>query len=158
MSLPPLRRKVVVACEPEVAHRVFREEIGAWWPLEAVSCFGVGARVAVENGEIIETSPEGERAVWGTLLRDEPPHTLAFTWHPGLNPEDATRVTVTFAPVPDGRSTRVTLLHDGWEAYGDADIDTTGRPYGTPESAREQYGRGWIGVLERYRIRADRVG
>lgn len=131
---PPLRREVIVAADPATAHRLWVEQIGAWWPVASHGVFGAAATVAFEGGEIVETSASGERAVWGTVTVSEPPGRLAFTWHPGRSPDAATLVELAFEDVGDGR-TRVTLTHTGWEAYDD------------PAAARQDYADGWPLVL-----------
>jgi uncharacterized protein YndB with AHSA1/START domain/uncharacterized protein YciI len=137
MSLPPIRREVVVSTDPENAFRVFTEEIGRWWPVAAHSVHGAGASVSFEDGVIVERAGGGERAVWGQVRRWEPGRLLSFTWHPGSASESASEVTVTFSA--DGRQTRVLLEHGGWEVFAD------------PSSARDEYDHGWPAVLDSYR-------
>jgi uncharacterized protein YndB with AHSA1/START domain len=137
MSLPPLRRQVLVACDPPTAYRLWRDDIGSWWPLASHSCFGEGSDVAFDGDRIVETSPSGQQAIWGTVVDDDEPSLLSFTWHPGRDASAATHVTVTFAATGDDAATLVTLVHTGWEAYGD------------PDAARSDYGRGWVTVLDR---------
>jgi uncharacterized protein YciI len=89
------------------------------------------------DGQIVESSPDGQQAVWGTVTRWDPPAAVAFTWHPGRDPERASRVEVTFTPAEGG--TLVVLEHSGWEGFDD------------PAAARDEYGRGWPTVLGLYR-------
>ncbi|MFT4228162.1 SRPBCC domain-containing protein [Micropruina sp.] len=135
MSLPPLRRQVLVACDQATAYRVFLGEIGAWWPLDTHGCFGAGGNLALTDGRIVETGPAGDVAVWGTVLAEDEPRTVTFSWHPGRDADAATRVTVAFTPTGNPDATLVTLEHTGWEAYGD------------PEAARDEYAGGWVTVL-----------
>lgn len=138
MTLPPLRRQVLVGCDQATAYRLFLDDIGAWWPLESFSCFGAGGTVVVDGDRFVETAPTGETAVWGTVTTADPPNTLSFTWHPGRDPADATKVSVTFTPTGDPAATLVTLEHTGWEALSD------------PRAARDTYAGGWSTVLDRY--------
>lgn len=138
MSLPPLRRQVLVSCDQPTAYRLFTDEIGLWWPLESHGCFGPGGSLALVDQQIVESGPSGETAIWGTITANDPPSTISFTWHPGRPAAEATRVTVTFASAGDPNTTLVTLEHSGWEAYGD------------PEAARDNYAGGWVTVLARY--------
>ncbi|OJX70112.1 MAG: hypothetical protein BGO95_03605 [Micrococcales bacterium 73-13] len=144
-GIPPIRREVLVEAGPDVAFAVFTEEIGAWWPLARLGVHHDGT-VAFAGGRIVELSAAGEEAVWGSVTAWAPPRTLAFTWHPGSAAESASRVTVTFEP--QGERTLVTLVQEGWEALE------------APDAAREEYGRGWPGVLAAYarRASADRAG
>lgn len=129
MTLPPIRREIIVDADPDQAFRVFTDGIGRWWPVAEHSVFGAGSSVAFEDGVIVETSAAGQRAEWGSVTRWEPGRALAFTWYPGHGPERATAVEVTFAA--HGARTLVTLQHSGWEVYAD------------PAAARDEYEHGW---------------
>jgi uncharacterized protein YndB with AHSA1/START domain/uncharacterized protein YciI len=142
--IPPIRREVLVDAGPKTAFEVFTGRIGAWWPVAGHSVHGAGSAVSFDGGRLLERSPAGEECVWGTVTRWEPPHALAFSWHPGAAPETATRVTVTFAAA--GRQTLVTLEHSGWEALAD------------PAAARASYDQGWPEVLAGLREHASRDG
>jgi uncharacterized protein YndB with AHSA1/START domain/uncharacterized protein YciI len=136
-SVPPIRREVLVEAGLELAFEVFTARIGVWWPLVDFSVHGAGATVSFSGDRLVERSPAGEAAVWGTVTRWEPPHAVAFTWHPGAGPDRASDVAVTFTPA--GEQTLVTLEHNGWESFED------------PAAARAEYGQGWPAVLEAYR-------
>ena len=138
MTLPALRREIVVACDQITAYRLFVEEIGSWWPLASVGCFGDGAVVALDGNRFVETGPHGETAVWGTITESDAPRSLSFTWHPGREADGASSVHVSFTETNDDQATLVTLEHAGWESYAD------------PTAARDEYGSGWSGVLELY--------
>lgn len=133
MTLPPLRRQVLAACTPEDAFTLFVFGMGSWWPLATHGCFGEGSTVDVGGSEFVETGPHGQRAVWGTILEKNEPKSIEFTWHPGKEPDHASLVRVRFEP--SHNSTLVTLDHSNWESFPDA------------AAAREDYGSGWIDVL-----------
>jgi hypothetical protein len=135
-AVPPIRREILVDTDPPRAFEVFTEGIARWWPLAEFGVFGEGASVAFEDGNIVERSTEGERAVWGTVTRWDPPGDLAFTWHPGRTPDKAGLVEVTFEE--RAQRTLVSLQHSGWEAFDD------------PAAARAEYDHGWPVVLDRY--------
>jgi uncharacterized protein YndB with AHSA1/START domain len=138
-TVPPIRREVLVDADLAVAFDVFTTGLGRWWPLATHSVYGVhgaGGTVAFTGGQLIEQSAGGERVVWGTVTRWEPPAALAFTWHPGYAAERASHVEVTFTAA--GPQTLVTLTHSGWEAFTD------------PAAARAQYDQGWPAVLGAY--------
>ncbi len=136
MTLPPIRRSVVVAADPARAYAAWTEEIGGWWPLATHSVFGPDGTVAFLDGRLVETSADGTATVWGTVLAAEPPHLLRLTWHPGHEDERGT-VELRFVPLGPGR-TLVTLEHTGWEHYPQ------------PAAARESYSVGWGPVLAGY--------
>jgi uncharacterized protein YndB with AHSA1/START domain/uncharacterized protein YciI len=147
VTLPPIRREVLVNVSAAVAYDLFTTEIGEWWPLGDFGVFGAEATVAFEDdGRIVERSPDGASQCWGEVTAWEPPGLLAFTWHPGSD-SALGDVTVTFSD-EDGPEvqTRVVLEHRGWEQYGD------------PAAARAGYGEGWPVVLSRFRTHAARSG
>ena len=140
-SVEPVRKSVTVPADPQRAFELFTAHIQEWWPLGTHSV-GAGHAVGVVFGEgagaaIIETLADGTTSVWGTITQWEPPHRVAFTWHPGTAEADATRVEVTFTQDGPG-STAVRLVHSGWER----------RPDGA--SARESYDSGWEPVIGRF--------
>jgi uncharacterized protein YndB with AHSA1/START domain/uncharacterized protein YciI len=145
--IPPLRRRLVVATDPATAFQLWTEDIGRWWPLEKFSVFGAKATVAFTDGVLVERSPDGDAAVWGTVLDWDPGSRLRMTWHPGRDPEPHTKIEVTFTAVAvQGRpteSTLVELVHSGWEVLDD------------PAAARSEYAGGWAGVIGRYGALAD---
>jgi uncharacterized protein YciI len=136
-TVPPIRREILVDADPAAAFEVFTAGLGQWWPLEEFSVHGKGATVAFEDGQIVERSPDGEAAVWGTVTSWEPPAAVAFTWHPGQPAERASQVVVTFGT--EGAQTLVRLEHAGWDAFAD------------PAAARAEYDHGWPVVLDCYR-------
>lgn len=71
----------------------------------------------------------------------EPPHRLAFTWHPGGAADSAQTVEVTFARDSDGAM--LTLEHRDWHRVGER-----------APKVRESYDQGWDVVLDRYRAAA----
>jgi uncharacterized protein YndB with AHSA1/START domain/uncharacterized protein YciI len=137
MSLPPIRRQVVVPAAADIAFDVFTADIGRWWPVAAGFSVFAGT-VAFLDGRIVEYGPGGaEAAVWGSVLDWEPPRRIRLSWHPGSDSDKASEVEVSFAPVTDDQ-TLVTVEHRGWERLAD------------PAAARQEYHRGWPEVLAHY--------
>jgi len=115
------RATVLVAVPPELAFRVFTEEIDQWWRR------GMKYRVAGGNRGFIHFEPRlggrlyesfesgGTMQVFetGTVRAWEPPSRLLFEWR-GVNfaPGERTEVEVLFDPIPSG--TLVTVTHRGW--------------------------------------------
>lgn len=126
----------MVEADQATAFEVFTAHIGRWWPIAAKGIYGPGASVAFEDGEIVERSPDGEHALWGTVTRWEPPSAVGFTWHPGGTPDRASHVEVTFTAAGD--ETLVALEHTGWESFDD------------PVKARAMYDEGWVVVVDCY--------
>jgi hypothetical protein len=78
--------------------------------------------------------PPTTAAIWGTVIAWEPARRVAFTWHPGREPESAQEVEVRFVTTEAG--TRVELEHRGWERLGE-----------TARATRDSYDQGWDGVF-----------
>jgi len=142
--LPPIRREILVDTDPATAFVVFTDRIGQWWPLEDLSVYGPGGTVGFADGQIVERSAGGDAAVWGTVYLWEPAAALAFSWHPGGPPDQATHVEVTFTQAD--AQTLVTLTHTGWERFAD------------PAQARAEYEQGWPVVLGTYRDHVAHYG
>jgi uncharacterized protein YndB with AHSA1/START domain len=135
---PPIEIDALVACAPIAAFEYFTRDIGRWWPLARYSCSQErAAGVAFDErlgGMLTETDLDGKTYVWGTVLEWEPGRRVKFSWHPGKPPENALTVAITFEPA--GASTRVRLLHSGWERLGATAVET-----------HASYKSGWPTVL-----------
>lgn len=137
--VPPLVKQVELRLEPEEAFRRFTERIGSWWPMSEFSVSRDAEAACIleprPGGRLLERMPDGKEALWGMIELWDPPNALAFSWHPGRDPQAAQRVHLRFDPCGDER-TLVTLTHSGWEALGDA-----------AAAARASYEAGWGKVL-----------
>ena len=124
--IAPVRKTVTVRCSVEDAFHIFTERIAAWWPLETHS---VGEHLSETcafegrlGGRLYERLADGTEVLWGEVLQWGPPNLLAFTWHPGQEPDSAQTVEVVFTAIDEG--TRVELTHSGWEKLGAAALST----------------------------------
>lgn len=138
--LEPVSLSVEVPVAPDRAFQLFTAEIDRWWPLDTHSVGqersrGVGIEPCVGGG-IVETIEDGENAVWGTVVRWEPPHVLAYAWHPAGTPDQSTAVLVRFTATAEG--TRVAVDHVGWERLE------------LPAVTRAAYVSGWPLVIGDY--------
>lgn len=145
MTQPPVVKTVSVPLSPEAAFELFTARLGDWWPVEthSVAAGAGGVSQSVElgagpGGQIVETTPDGQSHVWGTIAEWDPGTALAFSWHPGRTASEATEVRVTFEPDGNGGS-NVTLTHTGWEVLG-----------ARAETVRDNYDQGWVPVLQQY--------
>ena len=117
------RVSVLVAAPPDVAFRVFTEEIDQWWRrglkyrvsgrgrglmrLEA----GVGGRLFEE----IESGAGARVVETGRVVEWDPPARFALEWrNVNFSKTEKTLVEVTFDASPSG--TLVTVTHSGWSA------------------------------------------
>lgn len=141
---PPIRREVLVDAAPEAAFEIFTAGLGRWWPLAAGKGVYCDGTVTFADGQIIERSAGGQRALWGTVTRWEPPAVVAFTWHPGREADRTSQVEVTFTAA--GAQTLVRLTHSGWETFDD------------PAAMRAEYDKGWPTVLGYYVEHVARPG
>jgi len=140
----PIRKKIVVPCDPHTAFRIFAQETASWWPLEHHSLsagrLGKPAKaVTIEpgvGGRIFETAPTGEIFHWGSVKSYEPGKSLCFSWHVSEPVERSTEVEVTFTGRADGQ-TEVSLEHRNWEVLGE-----------TADETRGHYNNGWVTVFE----------
>jgi uncharacterized protein YndB with AHSA1/START domain len=119
VTVAPVLRATHVRRPAEQAFALFTDRIGAWWPLPTHGLFGDrSAEVGFEDGRLVERSVDGETTVWGEVLVWDPPKRLRLAWHPGGSGDGpASTVEVTF--IPDDEGTRVELVHDGWQAFGE---------------------------------------
>jgi uncharacterized protein YndB with AHSA1/START domain len=141
--IEPIHATVTVGRTPEDAFRVFTQEMGSWWPLQAFSMAedtegGVKAESVVfeehEGGRVYEVMSDGNEGTWATVLTWDPPRRLVLAWRPNLTDNSPTELDVRFTA--DGDGTRVDLEHRGWERLG-----------ALAEEARSGYGDNWNGVL-----------
>jgi uncharacterized protein YndB with AHSA1/START domain len=137
--LPPVVKRVHIDLPLEAAFRRFTDEIHTWWPMATHSVAAGRAATVVlegwEGGRLFEREDDGTTHEWGRIVTWEPPHRVAFTWHPGRQSPSAQHLSVAFTVEGDGTSAELT--HGGWEVLGD-----------DAAAVRGQYDQGWLQVLE----------
>jgi uncharacterized protein YndB with AHSA1/START domain len=137
----PVRKSITVSVAPLRAFEIFTRDLGTWWPL-ATHSVGLERAASVSFGaavgdQLVETIVDGTNELWGTVLQSEPPHRIAFSWHPGRSADEATHIEVTFTPDSAG-GTVVELVHSGWERWEDGETRAAG------------YREGWDPVLRQF--------
>lgn len=115
---------------PEESFRIFTD-LATWWPREYTWGKTVLVDIGIEpreGGSCYEIGPHGFHCDWGRVLVWESPCRLAFAWQitparePQPDPDRASTVTVSFAPIAGSR-TEMTLDHDGFDRHGDGAAD-----------------------------------
>lgn len=136
-GLAPVRRSVLIQADAEHCWAGLVDRIGAWWPIVGHSCTeDPRSTLAFVDGDLVETGPDGQRFVWGSVSRWEPPTGLVMSWHPGqpAGAVAATEVEWRLTELDRG-TTLVEVVHRGWERRAD------------PEGSRAAYENGWPAVL-----------
>lgn len=140
-----LRFEFDVHCPPERAFDVWALRIDTWWPRDHT--LGPAAVVVLQpavGGRIFERDAQGVERDWGVVTAWDRPSRLAYTWHLGRGPEEASDVEIRFlAAGPD--TTRVEIEHTGWEQYGEQAV-----------TWQDQNRIGWESLLPHFRAAIER--
>jgi len=141
-----VRRSITVNASPQHAFAVFTEQLADWWPLETHSMKAPDGRPDTAifeqrvGGRVYERTGDEEH-LWGYVTAWEPPSRIGLDWR--VNPKNPpTDIEVTFTP--EGKGTRVEVVHSGWERFGE-----------NAQESFESYNGGWVPVLEGFRRVAD---
>ena len=115
-----VRQSVRVPAEPARAFRTFTAAMREWWnpAVSANPTKSPIAQIVIEGrvgGRWFERGSDGSECEWARVLAWEPGERLAADWKPDGN---STTLEIRFeSPAP--RATNVTLVHRGFESYGD---------------------------------------
>ena len=138
-----VEKEIVIGRSRDDTFRLFTEGLGEWWPIPTHSIHGDDVVAAIleprAGGRLYERTTDGTECEWGTIVEWNAPDGFSVSWKPNLD-DDAHRTTwtVRFEAIDD-TTTRLELVHTGWEGFGD-----------TAESARGMYTTGWDLVLARF--------
>ena len=130
-----IHKTITVARPPDVAFKIFAEEMTQWWPLDKYSFLGPDATLTMEpraGGRFVETAPDGREHVIGEVVRYEPGVRLTYTWT-HMEGKGVTEIDIRFTA--DGNGTRIDLAHGGFDKLADA------------EQLSASYDSGWNEVL-----------
>ena len=144
MKTQTIHKSLVVPLSQDRAFRLFTDGLAEWWPVESHS-ISAGQKKRPQdlnieprlNGQIVETLENGTTTVWGHFSAWNPPHSLVLEWYVGRSKDQATRVQADFEA--HGDDTRLTLVHDRFEALGEDGPDIS-----------NNYQIGWDPVLTCY--------
>jgi len=132
LACAAVRKSVRVKAPIERAFSVFVEQMETWWPathhigdtpFEAIY---IEPRV---GGRWYERNAKGDVCDWGKVLKWDPPHSVALSWHVGpghdspdwvFNPDEvkASEVEINFA-AEGPEVTLVELVHSKLERHGE---------------------------------------
>ena len=130
-----VHKSITVSRPPDVAFKIYVEEMTQWWPLDKYSFLGPDATLTIEpraGGRFVETAPDGREWVIGEILHYEPGARLTHTWT-HQEGKGVTEIDVRFTA--DGNGTRIDVAHSGFEKLAD------------PEQLSAGYDTGWDEVL-----------
>jgi uncharacterized protein YndB with AHSA1/START domain len=134
-----------VGCAPEHAFDVWAGRIDSWWPRDHT--VGPAATVILQpavGGRIYERDAKGVEHDWGVVTAWDRPARLAYTWHLGGDPEEATDVEIRFLAAGPN-TTRVEVEHSGWDRLGD---------HAGP--GRDRNRAGWESLVPHFRTAIER--
>ncbi len=138
----PIVLEFEVETKPGHAFDVWTQRGGSWWPPSHSMSQSGEFDVVFEpfvGGRIYERGPDGTEYDWGEVTLWEPPHRLEYLWHIFLDPDKATRVSVSFEETRS--ATVVRLENSGFEIFGRRE-----------SSERQQrVGSAWKGITDQYR-------
>lgn len=139
-----LRLVIEIDAPPDRAFQVFTQRFDEVKPRDHKLFEADVAESILEpwpGGRLYDRGADGTICPWGRVVAVEAPHRLVFTWDIAptwtveADPARCSEVEVTFAPLDEGRRTRVELEHRhldrhgvGWEAERDAVASDRGWP------------------------------
>jgi uncharacterized protein YndB with AHSA1/START domain len=126
-----VRKSVRVQASVERAFSVFVEQMETWWPATHHIGSTPFEAIFVEprvGGRWYERNAKGEICEWGTVLKWDPPHCVAFSWHVGpghdspewkFDPDMSKASEVEIRFMAEGLGTLVELEHSKLERHGE---------------------------------------
>ena len=136
----PIVIEFEVAALVEHVFEAWTSRCSSWWPFSHTMSGDEHPEIVVQpfvGGRIPERSSSGEEFDWGEILVWDPPSRLEYWWHIFLDRDRATRVSLTF--IGSELGTKVTLVNDGFEVFGDGAAERAGR-----------VGSAWAMITERF--------
>jgi uncharacterized protein YndB with AHSA1/START domain len=151
VTIAPVRKSIRVSASQAHAFDVFTSGLGRWWPLD--HGIGKAPRKAVVmethvGGHWYELAEDGSRTNVGKIIAWEPPNRFVMTWdiNSRWKPDTTVGSEVEVRFIADGaNATRVELEHRKFEQMGAE----------AGESMRKDVDRGWPGLLEMFKRRAE---
>ena len=136
-----VEQSVIIAAKPERVWQAWIGEISHWWkgPYFVDRSRATGLVIEPQlGGRFMETwDDQGSGYLVGQVIEWLPPRRFAFTWMEKAWQGISTVVWVEVQP--EGRGTRVTLVHEGFERLPDA------------AGQRGGYDKGWADLLDKFK-------
>ena len=139
--IEPLQFSFEVAVPAERAFAIWTSRFASWWPLDHTVTAERGLTVVLEprlGGRLYERTANGTEYDWGEITEWDPPRGFSYLWHLRADRSDATDVELSFVPIDDS-STRIELLHSGWDRLGAGGEDWRDRNTGGWRSLMPHY-------------------
>ncbi len=154
-----VRKSVRVKAPIERAFSVFVEQMETWWPATHHIGTTPFEAIFVEpriGGRWYERNAKGDLCDWGKVLKWDPPHSVAFSWHIGPghdqsdwtfdpDPAKASEVEINFTAEESG-VTFVELVHSKLERHGEG-YEQLRVLFDSPGA--------WSGILAHYAQKVD---
>lgn len=115
--MEPIIVEFDVDCAPDHAFETWTSRTSLWWPKSHTISADLSPSIVFEpsiGGRIFERDAAGVEHEWGQVTEWDPPERVDFLWHIFFAADQATRVSVTFAPTASG--THIRLYQDGFDA------------------------------------------
>lgn len=144
--IEPLEISFEVSCSARHAFETWTTRIDSWWPADHTASGDKDATIQLElrlGGRLFERTSDGVEHEWGTITAWEPPRRFGYLWHLRRDAADATNVEIRFTDLGDN-SSRVDIVHTGWERLGADGQDWRNRNRG-----------GWDTLLPQFVTRAE---
>jgi uncharacterized protein YndB with AHSA1/START domain len=153
VKIAPVRKSILVRATQAHAFEVFTSGLGRWWPRD----HGIGKlplKSAIMEtrlgGRWYEVAEDGTQTNVGKIIAWEPPSRFVMTWdiNSQWKPDTTVSSEVEVRFVSEGaNATRVELEHRKFERMGAEG----------GEKMRKDVDGGWPGMLERFRVEAERA-
>ena len=144
--IEPLQFSMDVGVPAERAFAIWTEKFASWWPLDHPVTAERGLTIVLEprlGGRLYERTSDGAVHEWGEITDWDPPRGFSYLWHLRQDRSDATDVHLSFIPIGES-STRVEVLHSGWDRLG-----------ARAENLRDRNTGGWRTLMPHYLAALD---
>ena len=137
---------ITIAAPPERVWQAWVKEINQWWVKPYYSDAELATGLLMEpklGGHLIEQwGTDGEGFLVGVVIEWLPPRRLAYTWTERGAAGFSTLVEVELAA--EGKGTRLTFTHSGFEQYADS------------QHQRDEHQGGWEDLIDHLKTHVEK--